>query len=126
MKVKMEDLRIGNSMHGNFLHRKEVITVKGVHLNGFYYDGLNAHGQMHETTCHKDRLKPVKLNKVQLMKLGFKYIKDITSYSNKIHLIYENDNNSFCFCPFSTSDSDCYIEINYVHEVQNLILDLKK
>lgn len=123
--MDIQDLRIGNLMHGNRIHRKETVTVKEISLNGFSYDALNIHEQPYEASCSVNDMEAVKLNKVQLKKLDFEYVEEVSAFCDKNHLIYEQKDESFCFQPFCTNDADCWIEIKFVHELQNLIFDFK-
>jgi len=137
--ISITELRIGNLMYGNFLHKKEIVTVKSVNANGFCYDGLNVHKQVYEASCDYRKLKPIKLTEKLLVRLGWVKSKEKGRYGYiyKIspcdyNFIIERDFNKHVSHFFGHEFTDCHdpkddykpiniaFDIRYVHQLQNL------
>ncbi len=78
------------------------------------------------TQTSLDDLKPIPLSEKELANLEFEYVELVMAFCNKDHFIYLQNDNASCFHPFCTNDKDCQIEVEYVHELQNLLLNFKK
>lgn len=72
-----------------------------------------------------DEYDPIHLNPEILEKCGFKYADaPVHAYADSKHMCYEHKNGGVVFIPFCTSDADCHIHIQYLHQLQNLYYSL--
>lgn len=109
--MKAEELRIGNYVR--YLGGDTTVNVVS---NGFIStlkSGAIAVGQA----------DPIPLTEKWLLSFGFEWIDESFLYADERHCISERIG-SFTFEPFCTTDSDCWISINHVHQLQNLYFAL--
>jgi hypothetical protein len=67
--------------------------------------------------------EPIPLTEKWLLKFGFEWCNEAAGYFDKDHaayLMYPNVQ----FHPFCTNDKDCWINLQYVHQLQNLYFAL--
>jgi hypothetical protein len=66
---------------------------------------------------------PISLNEEWLLKFGFEWCNEAAGYFDNLHAVYLMYPN-VQFHPFCTNDKDCWIELQYVHQLQNLCFAL--
>lgn len=112
--MKAIELRLNNLVHnaGKALCRvasisETLIETKGV--NSSDYDKVRK----------IQDIVPIKLNNDWLKRLGFEYIEELGGFADADHVIFAEIDDSFIFMPCCTNDIDCYIKVEFVHELQN-------
>lgn len=71
-------------------------------------------------------INPIPLTDEWLLKFGFDVIEELMIYANKTHCLVElpQPTGGWVFMPFCSKDSNTYITIQYVHQLQNLCFAL--
>ena len=110
--MKANELRIGNYAKGLF---GETVSLKAIYEDGTlgWQDG--------EGTTYGP-MKPIKLNDGWLINLGFKYLEEHTCYNKNEHDVALYKSGVIEFIPFGNGDYP--INIQYVHQLQNLYFAL--
>jgi hypothetical protein len=67
----------------------------------------------------KGYVEPIPITPEILEKCGFEFIEEDYGWANGQHIIYQI-HESFKINIFCSNDEDCEIEINYLHQLQNL------
>src|SRR5690606_25206485 len=67
--------------------------------------------------------EPIPLTEEVLRKAGFEFINEAGGFANEKHIIYWNGE-WWSVHPFCTNDNDCVININSLHQLQNLYFAL--
>jgi hypothetical protein len=110
--MKASELRIGNLVDlGNRIAK----IIEIAHLACVVVD-LE---ETQDTIEDYERVKGIPLNEDWLLKFGFEWCNEAVGYFDKDHAAYFMYPN-VQFHPFCTNDKDCWIELQYVHQLQNL------
>ena len=107
--MKATELRIGNWIQG--YHAPEDIgQVTAEHFSTVDPDGyIDGDG--------------IPLTPEILENAGFEFVMEAGGYCDKNHILYTT-NTHIIFCPYCTKDENCYINIIYLHQLQNLYFAL--
>lgn len=103
--LKETDLRIGNLV-----------------LDGHEIEKVN-HRMIEMLVKKEAEFDPIPLTEEGLIKFGFEWCNEAAGYFDSLHaayLMYPK----IQFHPFCTNDKDCWIEIEHVHQLQNLYFAL--
>ena len=73
-----------------------------------------------------NELHPIPLTEEIFAKCGFVYIKETFSYHNKQHMIQKSLTGVWNVNIFCANDIDCFIKVEYLHELQNLMFAVSK
>lgn len=111
--IQANELRIGNELFNG----KVVSLPDGdVIVNDGYQDW--------KQSKLVDGFTPIPLTEEILLKCGFEYVKEIMAYACEKHCYFFIENGLIEFHPFCTNDSDCFLRIKHLHQLQNLYFAL--
>ena len=113
-----KQLRMGNLLY--FKGTNEIQCVELIHKNHFDCRSL----EFGDFTINGE-YEPIPLTEELLLRLGFETISEIGILADKHHGIVE-DKDKYIFMPFCTNDKDCYIEVYFLHELQNIYAVFKQ
>jgi hypothetical protein len=123
--MKASELRIGNLITSNSYYSYVYSIESAMPLqNERYSDKVLVtlfNGGL--STVPIDELEPIPLNEEWLLKFGFEWCNEAAGYFDNLHAVYLMYPN-VQFHPFCTNDKDCWIELQYVHQLQNLCFAL--
>lgn len=123
MALNANELMIGNwiESYGKVVKLSSVSTHLSLPNLSFFETGDE---RRHSTFIKDGNVKGIPLTPEILKKAGYKFVWEADGYLNLQHLIYQYADGSFSLAPFCTTDKDCLISINYVHQLQNLTFAL--
>jgi hypothetical protein len=110
--MKASELRIGNLFIEKYRH--QIIKVETLNNRNIYFSG---------EFIGEWQAEPIPLNEEWLLKFGFEWCNEAAGYFDNLHAVYLMYPN-VQFHPFCTNDKDCWIELQYVHQLQNLCFAL--
>lgn len=113
--MEATDLRLNNLVHnvGVALCRITSISDTLIETKGVYSSDYDKVRKIED-------LIPIRLSKLWFERCGFEYVEELRGFADTHHLILEDIDGSFIFMPKCTNDIDCYIKIEFVHELQNV------
>lgn len=117
--MEARELRIGNFVnvrYGDNPHEVQSVGLNGIDLRA--EDGYSV-GAMHEN----DELSGIPLTEEWLLKFGF-FEKNLNFYLDGIELYFQRAMRIYVFKYFENKTNGRYIEIEYVHQLQNLYFAL--
>jgi len=100
-KIKRTDFRIGNWVEDE----NGYYQIEPEHLEEDYFKTLQCWG--------------VKITSEILKKVGFEFVDVAGGWCDKNHIIYELKD-CWEFHPFCTNDNDLHLQIDYIHELENI------
>lgn len=110
------ELRIGNYLCG----LKMEDPIRRINDSIQY----NYQTERYELDCiGLEYFEPIPITEEWLLKFGFEWCNEVSGYFDNLHAIYLKYP-KIQFHPFCTNDKDCWNEIEYVHQLQNLYFAL--
>ena len=109
--MKAQELRIGNLIK----HDGNIVKIDGIQPKWVWFDDMSSDVM--------NNIKPLPITAELLVKLDFDHVDELGMWANKNHCIKKCDG-LWWIEPFCTNDSDCYIELKYIHQLQNICFAL--
>jgi len=104
--IKAEELRIGNWVIYASMWQ-QVYSIGETSIN------------IAQEPLKINMIKPIQLTEEILLKCRFEYMEETGSYADDKHLIQQSSDR-WLFMPYCTNDDDCYIQIQFLHQLQNI------
>lgn len=132
-ELMVKELRVGNLIEGfweeedddgEYVERYGVVEVLSLDVTRSLGDGwaIMVESKHKQEIEHYDGFYGVPLTEEWLEKFDFSFQQDygLFGFFDKNHAVFKLEDGSFEFHPFCTNDRDCWIKIQYVHQLQNL------
>lgn len=118
--MELKDLNKKNFRYKNTINYRGSDGIMQGKIYCINYTTLTVGDDSSRYTIKYNNIIPILLTEEWLVKLGFEYIKEASSYCLKDHLIYFIEDGNCIFNLFCSNDKDCRVKIQYVHQLQNL------